>query len=153
MDQAQLDQIIEQHEKWLHTEGESGQRADLSGLSLSGLDLYHRCLNGAKLCGTVFRGCLMEGAVFNDADLRGADLRGAEYYSIYVTGANLVGAQIDSPRVVEGEYGGYQVNWLKFNNMGLYDRGREAWGTIDSAMALQFLLDYGTGLISQLDIV
>lgn len=156
MDQEQLDHILEQHNQWWETEGERGRQADLSGADLSGLDLYNHHLNGAILRGTIFKGAMLEHVGINDADLRDADLRGAEYRQLYVIGSNLVGAKIDSPKLridlIDGEEFEYYDSLLNFNRMGIYD-GRKAEGTIDMALALQFLLDYGPELISQLEIV
>ncbi|MGJ6842666.1 pentapeptide repeat-containing protein, partial [Listeria monocytogenes] len=60
MNQAELDVVIEKHEKWLR-DG-YGERADLRGADLSGANLRFADLRGADLSG---------------ANLRFADLRGA----------------------------------------------------------------------------
>jgi uncharacterized protein YjbI with pentapeptide repeats len=73
-----LDEILEDHEKWLARDG--GSRADLRGANLIDADLSDADLSGANLRGANQRG----------ADLRGADLRGAN-----LRGANLIDADLD----------------------------------------------------------
>ncbi|WP_176692669.1 pentapeptide repeat-containing protein, partial [Listeria monocytogenes] len=60
MNQAELDVVIEKHEKWLR-DG-YGERADLRGANLRHADLRRADLSGANL---------------RHADLRRADLSGA----------------------------------------------------------------------------
>jgi hypothetical protein len=108
MDQQQLDHILELHREWWYTQGQPmrrsepiveprGQRADLSGLDLSGLFLGEALLTQAELRGTIFRGCELSQALMFGADLRGADLRGAKFCRLFVHDADLRGAQIDTP--------------------------------------------------------
>ena len=66
MDETKLQQILEDHVKWLKG-NTKGKRADLRGADLRGADLRDANLNGANLSGANLRG----------ADLRGADLGGA----------------------------------------------------------------------------
>ena len=58
MTKKELDKILYNHKEWLRTNGEKGERADLS----------HADLRGANL----------SDADLGHADLRGADLRGAD---------------------------------------------------------------------------
>ncbi len=93
MNQAELDVVIEKHEKWLR-DG-YGERADLNGADLNGADLSGADLNGADLRGADLRGADLSGADLNGADLRGADLRGANLSYADLSGADLSGADLN----------------------------------------------------------
>ncbi|EEN9149168.1 pentapeptide repeat-containing protein [Listeria monocytogenes] len=71
MNQAELDVVIEKHEKWLR-DGH-GERADLSYADLSYADLSYADLRRADL-----RRADLRRADLNGADLRGANLNGAD---------------------------------------------------------------------------
>ena len=74
--------ILALHQIWLESDGQRGQRADLSGANL----------RGKVLVGINFRQAALEKADFTDADLRNADLREASLRGAILAGANLVGA-------------------------------------------------------------
>ena len=76
----QLNEILENHKKWLNNDG--GKKADLSETDLSVADL-----SGADLSETDLSETDLSGANLREANLRGADLRGA-----YLSGANLIDA-------------------------------------------------------------
>ena len=82
MEKKELDEIIENHVKWLHKDG--GKRADL---------------RGANLCKTFLRGAELEGA-----DLRGADLREANLFGANLRGANLEDAFLEGGKLPIGIY-------------------------------------------------
>ncbi|HDI3354616.1 TPA: pentapeptide repeat-containing protein [Listeria monocytogenes] len=82
MNQAELDVVIEKHEKWLR-DG-YGERANLSYADLRRADL-----SGANL-----RGANLSGANLSYADLRRADLSGANLRRANLRGANLSGANL-----------------------------------------------------------
>lgn len=107
MNQEELNQALELHQKWLQGEA-GGFRADLSFASLRGVSLSFANLRGASLIGAD-----LTGANLGDADLRGADLNGANltHANLRCTnlrGANLVGADLENckgldQQVVAGE--------------------------------------------------
>lgn len=70
-----LNEIIEEHEKWLSSNGKCGKRADFR-------DAYLRkaCLSFRDLRKADFRCADLRGTDFRLGDLRGADLRGANLY-------------------------------------------------------------------------
>ena len=74
MNPKTLDKILDEHKKWLQSNGEEGQRADLREA-----DLCEANLREADLC---------------EADLREADLRGANLYGANLRRANLYGANL-----------------------------------------------------------
>ena len=73
MTQEELKVILKKHVKWLNGD-EDGERADLSGKVLSGLDLSHAILEGANLEFADLRGVKLD-----NADLAGANLRGVAF--------------------------------------------------------------------------
>ena len=85
----QLQEIITSHGKWLRNE-EGGQRADLRGADLCGVDLREADLRGADLCEADLRDADLRGADLSGADLSGADLRDA-----YLNSADLSSAYLD----------------------------------------------------------
>ena len=62
---GKLSKILEEHERWLDTNGDEGEKANLRKADLSDANLSNADLSGAYL---------------NEADLRGAYLNGANLY-------------------------------------------------------------------------
>lgn len=75
--EADLRQILQDHELWLKSNEKQGMMADLSYANLSGAKLLEANLSGTMLLG---------------ANLSGADLRGANLSGAMPLGANLIGA-------------------------------------------------------------
>ena len=73
MEQQELDEVIENHGKWL--DGEGGERANLRHADLRHADLRHADLRHADLWGADLRHAYLRGADLRHADLWGADLR------------------------------------------------------------------------------
>lgn len=77
--QEKLKEILASHSKWLRGEND-GERADLSNVDLSYINLCHTDLRGANLCGanlcyaSLYRANLC-GADLSNSSLRGTDLR------------------------------------------------------------------------------
>ena len=109
-----LEKILDDHRRWLESEGESGEKAlligarlvradlyglrlsrinfqgaDLRGADLSEADLYEANLDGAKLNDAILEWASLDGASLKRADLQGADLRWANLEGTNLTGANL----------------------------------------------------------------
>lgn len=84
MTDADLNRILELHQKWLNNE-DGGERADLRGADLCDADLCDANLRRADL-----RGANLSRAGLRDANLRDANLRGAN-----LRDANLRGADLD----------------------------------------------------------
>ena len=89
MNRKELNDILENHKKWL--EGEEGWVcADLSGADLSGADLIDANLRDANL---------------RDADLSGADLSGANLdYSCLPLWCGSLGANFDDRQLIQIAY-------------------------------------------------
>ncbi|ELZ1590928.1 pentapeptide repeat-containing protein [Listeria monocytogenes] len=100
MNQAELDVVIEKHEKWLR-DGH-GERADLSGADLNGANLSGADLNGADL---------------SYANLNGADLSYANLN--WINWRDVVGLTVIA----------VQINTTRKNNQITYIKELEIWTT------------------------
>ena len=83
MEQAKLNEILDEHKKWLKTEGVEGQRAnlryaDLRKADLSSADLRKSDLSYADLCDANLSIADLRYADLSYTDLRNADLRNAD---------------------------------------------------------------------------
>ena len=78
MKRSELNQILELHEQWVESKGESGAFANLRGAYLRDADLRDADLRGAHLRYADLRDADLEDADLRDAHLRGADLQGAD---------------------------------------------------------------------------
>ncbi|EFQ7860819.1 TPA: pentapeptide repeat-containing protein [Listeria monocytogenes] len=135
MNQAELDVVIEKHEKWLR-DGH-GERADLRGANLRRADLRRADLSYADLSYADLRGANLSyadlsGADLNGADLNGADLRGANLNYADLNGADLRGANlnwINWRDVVGLTVIAVQINTTRKNNQITYIKELEIWTT------------------------
>ncbi|EAC7576364.1 pentapeptide repeat-containing protein [Listeria monocytogenes] len=135
MNQAELDVVIEKHEKWLRDGyGERAnlsyadlRRADLSGANLSGANLSYANLSYADL-----RRADLSGANLRRANLRGANLSGANLRGANLSGANLSYADlnwINWRDVVSLTVIAVQINTTRKNNQITYIKELEIWTT------------------------
>ncbi len=76
--QDQLQEILENHDLWLCTDGQQGERANLRGANLVCMPLSNANLQWAE----------MQNADLFMADLSGANLSGADLYGATLSGAN-----------------------------------------------------------------
>ncbi|HCA3969635.1 pentapeptide repeat-containing protein [Listeria monocytogenes] len=145
MNQAELDVVIEKHEKWLR-DG-YGERANLSYADLSYADLSYADLSYADLrradlsCADLRRADLrgadlsyadLSGADLNGADLNGADLRRANLSYADLSGADLSYANlnwINWRDVVSLTVIAVQINTTRKNNQITYIKELEIWTT------------------------
>lgn len=79
-----LPEVLQRHKEWLDSNGEAGERANLSGASLE----------NAELTDARLRGAILNKAVLKDADLLLADLCGASLLQANLEGASLLGARL-----------------------------------------------------------
>ncbi|EAF1852115.1 pentapeptide repeat-containing protein [Listeria monocytogenes] len=135
MNQAELDVVIEKHEKWLR-DG-YGERANLRGANLSYADLSCANLRGANL-----RGANLSYADLSCANLRVANLSYADLSCANLRGANLRGANlsyadlscadlnwINWRDVVGLTVIAVQINTTRKNNQITYIKELEIWTT------------------------
>lgn len=120
MNQAELDVVIEKHEKWLR-DGH-GERADLRGANLRRADLRRADLSYADLSYADLSGANLSYADLSGADLNGADLNGAD-----LRGANL--NWINWRDVVGLTVIAVQINTTRKNNQITYIKELEIWTT------------------------
>ncbi|EAE9782474.1 pentapeptide repeat-containing protein [Listeria monocytogenes] len=125
MNQAELDVVIEKHEKWLR-DGH-GERADLNGADLSGANLRRADLSGADLNGANLNGADLNGADLNGANLNGADLSYANLRRADLSYANL--NWINWRDVVSLTVIAVQINTTRKNNQITYIKDLEIWTT------------------------
>ena len=90
--------ILDQHKIWVESGGESGSRADLSGVNLAqadltGINLQSAVLNKANLRGADLSLANLRGASLVQADLRDTNLLGTELRGANLMGATLYGAE------------------------------------------------------------
>ncbi len=94
----ELAQVLDQHRIWVESGGETGAKADLSGVSLAKADLTGVNLQGASLqrvnlSGADLSMANLRGASLVQADMRDTNLLGAELRGSNLMGANLYGAE------------------------------------------------------------
>ncbi|CWV14054.1 pentapeptide repeat-containing protein [Listeria monocytogenes] len=145
MNQAELDVVIEKHEKWLRDGyGERAnlsyadlRRADLSGANLRGANLSYANLSYADL-----RRADLSGANLRRANLRGANLSGANLRGANLSGANLRGANLSYANLSYADLNwinwrdvvsltviAVQINTTRKNNQITYIKELEIWTT------------------------
>ncbi|MGM8107126.1 pentapeptide repeat-containing protein [Listeria monocytogenes] len=130
MNQAELDVVIEKHEKWLrdgYGERANLSYADLRDANLSGANLRCANLRCADLRCADLRCADLSGANLSYADLSGANLSGAD-----LSGANLSYADlnwINWRDVVSLTVIAVQINTTRKNNQITYIKELEIWTT------------------------
>ena len=130
----ELKRVLEQHKKWLKSEGDEGALADLSGADLRGAllsgavlsgavlrrtdlgqadlrdaSLYSTDLSNAKLCGADLDGARLGGAILREADFDGANLAGSNLLYANFQGAGLTGTDLGGAILAETIFGGTTI--------------------------------------------
>jgi uncharacterized protein YjbI with pentapeptide repeats len=90
----ELAQILDEHKLWVESGGDSGVKADLSGVNLAGADLTGVNLQGALLTKANLTGADLSMANLRGANLVHADLRNTTLLGTELRGANLMGATL-----------------------------------------------------------
>ncbi|EAE6416992.1 pentapeptide repeat-containing protein [Listeria monocytogenes] len=145
MNQAELDVVIEKHEKWLRDGyGERAnlsyadlRRADLSGANLRGANLSYANLSYADLRRADLSGANLRRSDLRRADLSGANLRRSNLRRADLSGANLRGANLSYANlnwinwrdVVSLTVIAVQINTTRKNNQITYIKELEIWTT------------------------
>ena len=93
MNRKELNDILENHKKWLEGE-EGGGYADLRAANLRDTDLRDANLIGADLSYADLSGADLRDANLRGADLSGANLSGADLRAADLSDANLIGADL-----------------------------------------------------------
>ena len=124
MNKATLDKILDNHKLWLKTNGEEGEKADLSranlsyadlsGANLSGADLSYADLSGANLSRANLSGANLSGADLSYADLSGADLSRANLSGANLSGADLSYADLSRANLSRANLSGANLDFSAF---------------------------------------
>ena len=96
MEQAKLNKILDEHKKWLRTNGKEGQRADLSSADLSSANLSFADLSYADLSSANLSSANLSFADLSYADLSSANLSSADLSFANLRSANLSSADLRS---------------------------------------------------------
>ena len=102
MTEENLMEILRKHKLWL-ADAPGGERADLSGHTLIGANLY--------------------GADLREAKLRGANLTGADLRHACMHGADMDGVELCNAKL----FGSILGNWVRFGLLSDHQWDRE-WG-------------------------
>lgn len=107
---AELAEILSEHEKWLRSQGESGERAMLREANLRGANLRDANLRQADLTETDLRGAelhradltdaVLSTAYLSNADLRDTVLSSAYLYTADLSGASLISANLHGANLI-----------------------------------------------------
>ncbi|HAA7432430.1 TPA_asm: hypothetical protein GHE82_14230 [Listeria monocytogenes] len=140
MNQAELDVVIEKHEKWLRDgygeranlsyadlrradlRGANLRRANLSYANLSYADLSYADLRRADLSGANLRGANLSGANLSYAnlsyaDLRRADLSGADLSGADLSYADLRRADLSGANLRGANLSYADLNWINWRDV------------------------------------
>ncbi|EPP1633341.1 pentapeptide repeat-containing protein [Listeria monocytogenes] len=120
MNQAELDVVIEKHEKWLrdgYGERANLSYADLRDANLSGANLRCADLSGANLSYADLRDANLSGANLRCADLRCADLRCADLSGANLSYADLSGANLSGADLSGANLSYADLNWINWRDV------------------------------------
>ena len=122
----QLNEILENHKKWLYNEG--GERADLHDTDLKEFILKGVDLRKANLEGANLSKANLEDADLRDADLEGANLEGANLSEANLEYADLRRACLVRTNLSESNLSKTDCTYANLRNAGLiYANLREAF--------------------------
>jgi uncharacterized protein YjbI with pentapeptide repeats len=123
-----LAEILDQHKQWVESGGETGVKADLTGINLAKADLTGVNLQGAHLHRVNLAGADLSMANLRGASLVRANLQNANLLGTELRGANLMGANV------------YGADGLWFGRLGgtnLFDAVLpESISAVDSSKAI-----------------
>jgi uncharacterized protein YjbI with pentapeptide repeats len=84
-----LDEIINEHRKWIETNRKQGKKADLAGAVLRDANLRDTNLRWANLRGADLRDADLREVGLGDADLRKSNMEGADLSSAFLVDVDL----------------------------------------------------------------
>lgn len=133
--EEELEEILQEHERWVESEAGAGKRAVLSKVYLAGAhlaeaklreaDLSEAFLLEADLSGAILRGATLSeaalsgadlseadlvAATLSEADLRGADLPEADLSGATLSGADLRGADLSEAQLARATLSGAVID-------------------------------------------
>src|SRR5213082_2011767 len=124
----ELAEILDQHKQWVESGGESGARADLTGVNLAKADLTGVNLQAAHLHRVNLSG----------ADLSMADLRGASLVRANLQNSNLLGTELRGANLMGANVYGADGLWFgRLGGTNLFDAVlSESISAVDSSKAI-----------------
>ena len=141
-----MEEILENHRKWLETDGKEGKRADLTGANLRGANLSGADLRGADLSGADLTGANLRGANLRDSDLYGADLRGAN-----LSGANLYDAHLRRANLSGADLSDADLTGANLRGANLYGAyGIVSFGPVGARRRIGYVVKHDGGAMVQL---
>jgi uncharacterized protein YjbI with pentapeptide repeats len=123
-------EVLDQHKLWVESGGESGRRADLSGINLANADLT----------GVNLRGAVLDKAKLQGADLSMANLRGASLVQANLRDAILLGTELNGANLMGATFYGAEGMWVgRLGGANLFDAllPETLLATFDSTKAIQ----------------
>jgi uncharacterized protein YjbI with pentapeptide repeats len=108
-----LGSLLEDHARWIESEGIDGRRAVLANSALAGCELAGRMLRRADLAGADLRRARLCGADLAGADLKGADLRGADFSDARLEGAVLEDADVSGALFIRARLDGARLQGVR----------------------------------------
>ncbi|HTT33804.1 MAG TPA: pentapeptide repeat-containing protein [Methylomirabilota bacterium] len=124
----ELAEVLDQHKQWVESGGETGVKADLSGISLPKADLTGVNLQGAHLHRVNLEG----------ADLSMANLRGASLVRANLSNSNLLGTELRGANLMGANLYGADGLWFgRLGGTNLFDAVLpESISAVDSSRAI-----------------
>jgi uncharacterized protein YjbI with pentapeptide repeats len=125
----ELRRIIASHRQWLESDGEKGERADLSAADLAGAALGRALLPSADLAQADLSRAVLDQADLREADffqadltaasLRGANLRDTDFDHAHLAGARLDGADLTGACLDEADLAGAVLDGARLDGAEL----------------------------------
>lgn len=107
-------QALKQHEIWLESGGEKGQKLNLPGKTLRGFDFSNANLSKANFIWSDLKDSNLSGANLEGACLKGANLGGVNPNTANLGGANLGGANLEG-----ADLKGADIKYFNFEGANL----------------------------------
>jgi hypothetical protein len=99
MNRDVLEEMLNEHERWLLSDGKEGHQLKLPGEDLSGMDFSGMNLSGANFSSAGLGWANFRGANLFDANLYCANLTGADLFEANLTGAQISGANFTDAKL------------------------------------------------------
>ena len=115
--QAELMEIINDHQKWLA--GTGGVRADLSGADLSSVDLSNVNLSRANLCGVDLNSANLSSADLSNINLSCASLSYTILRNVNLSGACLRGSTLSGADLSGANMSGIDLGYVDLSEVDL----------------------------------
>ena len=112
--EKELKEKIDAHSKWLRNAG--GERLNLDGADLQGMDLSGVIFCKASLNGTNFRGAILRETNSRESELKRANFSGAHIKNANFADANVYETVFENAEIAGADFTGAKLNWADFKN-------------------------------------